>query len=408
MTTSASLTEGLKIPENFKFKTLKDPDVTLWNLACQDVLKRARAQDAQTIASIAQLTGQEDWLADNTRRLAQEILDPTDINTELVKSVLENHVKPLFLTNPHPQLNLSTGRALHRSAGGSMAAQDYYDEQAWKNHPGLANVISWCIRRISQDDYEQAWHLLIPPVMTFLDDHQSPYKLRGVMLVSDLLEKVPVTILKRTGIDQLLIASLFRAIMNIHDNLSPRLIRTTVPVVQRLIDMTTSPDSTERFDQLCNLLGDHIIGAIWVFASRERETIEASMDTLPSVVQALGAGTVRYLKALIPQCIHSIILNELVPRSRSLEVAALRALLSVIQACSPRMHCWKGTIIDGVGKYWVMSCESQEKTKEDEIAYSLVRDIFTELSKACPSVLEDEYPRLLQVEPNLLQSIIAR
>ncbi|KAL5527207.1 hypothetical protein ACEPAG_5998 [Sanghuangporus baumii] len=403
----SSLTKGLKIPENFKSKTLKDRDVTLWNLTCQDVLKRVQAQDAQTIASIAQLTGQEDWLTDDTRRLAQGVLDSTDINIELVKSVLENHVKPLFLTNPHPQLNLSTGRALHRSAGGSMAAQDYYDEQTWKNHPGLANMISWCIRCIPQDDYEQVWHLLIPPVMTFLDDYQSPYKLRGVMLVSDLLEKVPVTILKRTGIDQLLIGSLFRAIMNLHDDLSPRLIRTTVPIILRLIDMTTSPDSAERFDQLCNLLGDHIIGAIWVFASRERETIEASMDILPSIVQPLGIGTVRYVKALIPQCIHSITLDELVPHSRSLEVAALRALLSVIQACSPRIHRWKGTIIEGVGKYWIMNCETQEETKADEMAHSLVRDVFTELSKACPSVLENEYPRLVQMEPNLLQSVIA-
>ncbi|KAL5488230.1 hypothetical protein ACEPAI_6338 [Sanghuangporus weigelae] len=408
MTTSASLTEGLKIPGNFKSKTLNDPDVTLWNLTCQDVLKRVQAEDAQTIASIAELTGHEDWLADDTRRLAQGILDSTDIHIELVRSVLENHVKPLFLTNPHPQLNLSTGRALHRSAGGSMAAQDYYDEQTWKSHPGLANVISWCIQRIPQDDYEQVWHLLVPPVMTFLDDYQSPYKLRGVMLVSDLLEKVPVTILKRTGIDQLLIGSLFRAIMNLHDDLSPQLIRSTVPVILRLIDMTTSPDSAERFDQLCTLLGDHIIGAIWVFASRERETIEASMDILPSIVQSLGIGTVRYVKALIPQCIHSITLNELIPHSRSLEVAALRTLLSVIQACSPRMHRWKGTIIEGVGQYWVMSCEGQEKTKEVEMVYSLVRDIFTALSKACPTVLENEYPRLLQVEPNLLQSIIAR
>ena len=77
-----------------------------------------------------------------------EILDAAEIDTELVKSILESHVKPQFLTNPHPQLNLSTGRALHRIAGGAMASQDYYDEQNWKNRPGLAGVISWCIRSV--------------------------------------------------------------------------------------------------------------------------------------------------------------------------------------------------------------------------------------------------------------------
>lgn len=54
------------------------------------------------------------------------------------------------------------------------------------------------------EGFEQVWHLLVPPVMTFLDDYQSPYKLRGVMLVSDLLEKAPTSLLKRTGIAELL------------------------------------------------------------------------------------------------------------------------------------------------------------------------------------------------------------
>ena len=71
-------------------------------------------------------------------------------------------------------------------------------------------------------------------------------------------------------------------------------------------------------------------------------------------------------QALIPQCIHGITLNEVVPRSKSLEIAALRALLSVIQACQPRMYHWKGTIIEGVGKYWVMTCES-EKTEGEKL-----------------------------------------
>ena len=77
-----------------------------------------------------------------------EFLDSIDVSIELLKSLLENHVKPCFLTNPHPQLNPATGRALNRIAGGHMASQDYYDEQVWKDHLGLSNVVSWCIRHI--------------------------------------------------------------------------------------------------------------------------------------------------------------------------------------------------------------------------------------------------------------------
>lgn len=41
--------------------------------------------------------------------------------------------------------------------------------------------------------------------MTFLDDYQVPYKLIGVQMVNMLLEHVPRDILKRTGVDGLII-----------------------------------------------------------------------------------------------------------------------------------------------------------------------------------------------------------
>ena len=41
--------------------------------------------------------------------------------------------------------------------------------------------------------------------MALIDDYQAAYKLRGALLALDLLENVPVTILKRTGISQLLL-----------------------------------------------------------------------------------------------------------------------------------------------------------------------------------------------------------
>ena len=55
-----------------------------------------------------------------------------------------------------------------------------------------------------REEFESQWHLLIPPIMTFLDDYQAPYKLKGIALVSRLLDRVPVGVLKRTGLVQLL------------------------------------------------------------------------------------------------------------------------------------------------------------------------------------------------------------
>ena len=42
--------------------------------------------------------------------------------------------------------------------------------------------------------------------MTMLDDYEAKYKLRGVKLVSQLLEVSPPDLLRRTGIDSLIMS----------------------------------------------------------------------------------------------------------------------------------------------------------------------------------------------------------
>ena len=84
----------------------------------------------------------------------------------------------------------------------------------------------------------------------------------------------------------------------LHNSETPSLIRATIPASVQLTTMTTPPASSTRFDQLCSLLGDGIIGNIWVYASRDPDTLQASIDVIPEIVRALDIGTTRYLKVI--------------------------------------------------------------------------------------------------------------
>jgi hypothetical protein len=66
----------------------------------------------------------------------------------LLEEILVKHIKPIFRANPHPMLNVESGRKLPRTAGGYAAAQDAYEGQVWKEHPGIGNVLLWCVQRI--------------------------------------------------------------------------------------------------------------------------------------------------------------------------------------------------------------------------------------------------------------------
>lgn len=58
---------------------------------------------------------------------------------------------------------------------------------------------------VAQDrTIERLWHMFVPPIMTYLDDYQAAYKLKGVDLVLHLLKNTPAHLLRRTGMDVLL------------------------------------------------------------------------------------------------------------------------------------------------------------------------------------------------------------
>ena len=196
-----------------------------------------------------------------------------------------------------------------------MAIQDYYEGQIWKKHPGAGNLVRWCIGNIKSEEYESLWYLVVPPAMTLLDDYEAGYKLRGIVIIGEMLERVPGELLKRTGVDGLLftvrplalffhpcnwcldfVQSLKISLTNLHNPLTPSLLLRAIPTLIALITLTTSPGSEVRFNKLCEVLGDGVIGNVWMYAHNEPDSILASVNVLPLLIQALGIGSVRYSK----------------------------------------------------------------------------------------------------------------
>lgn len=74
------------------------------------------------------------------------------------------------------------------------------------------------------------------------------------------------------------------------------MIQVTIPTHLKLIELTTSPGSAERFNKLSALLGEGIIGGVWLYSSDDRRVMLASLKVLVPLVQDLGVGTARFLK----------------------------------------------------------------------------------------------------------------
>ncbi|KAF8264301.1 hypothetical protein EI94DRAFT_1772709 [Lactarius quietus] len=343
-------------------------------------IKQDDVLDSDIVYAFAGFQGDGEWTCD------EMTLTPS---LHLLEEVFTKRIKPIFQANPHPMLNLETGRRLPRTAGGHAAAQDAYDSQIWKAHPGIGNVILWCVRRIDTDAYEQLWYLVVPPMVTLLDDFEARYKLLGIQVVNAMLERVPLSLLNRTGISELTLASLNRALTFLHSPFTPAVLRAAVPAATNLIERTTEYGSEERFSQL-----------VWMYSSEDAGTVEASVDVLPIVVRALGVGAVRYLKALIPQLTHPLHPVPYKKPNIALQLSSLHALGTVMQECAPRIQYWKGTIVEGVAKCWVALWDPK-KVDEEKLRDAL-RDVCTGLYEVAPS----EYVRLLRLDTRYSRDLL--
>ncbi|KAF8529111.1 hypothetical protein BU17DRAFT_80296 [Hysterangium stoloniferum] len=368
-------------------------------------------EDLASIAAIAvSLNNESDLFYQRIARRGLIGATRTDImaqlpspTLEVITCVLSKHVKPCFSKTPHSLLNPSTGRKRSRPAGGPSAILDFYENQEWKAYPGIAALLLWCLNCTEGREYEYIWHLVIPPIMTLLDDYESYYKLDGVKVVCELLNHAPPELLKRTGVDGLLMTSLKTALLHLHSPLTPQIILAAVPAHLQLINLTTASGSKVRFDQLCTLLGEGIIGGIWMYAYQEWETLEASMVAARDVVRNLGVGTTRYLKALVSQLMLNIAsLSQ--QHQLSMQLASLGLLEVIICVCKSRIDNWTGLILGGVARLWVNLEDSDFVNKQD--VQRAIQKVTYVLGEACPSVVLNEYDRLLTCDSSMFQGLL--
>jgi len=182
--------------------------------------------------------------------------------------------------------------------------QGYCKEQMWKNYPGIWSVTAWVVKNISisscvtsrnsidstvalvhcvqPDGYEDIWPLLIPPMMTHLDDYQAEHKLEGVRIVSLMLHTIPQRTLLRTGVHELIFSvcfpfyhqmwilqlskSLKTGLSHLSDPETLTLVRVIISTWLDLALKVDESNSLELFDHLSALVGTGIIEGIWIYS----------------------------------------------------------------------------------------------------------------------------------------------
>ncbi|KAI9851857.1 MAG: hypothetical protein M1838_002573 [Thelocarpon superellum] len=119
----------------------------------------------------------------------------------LVEHILRDQMRPLFLHSATPAVTPAGRKAMTPMR---RAHEDITSEtvsKAWKHSRiYMLTVLRWALSNLNAKDIESNWPLLIPPILTLLDDTAAPMKAKGCALLTELLSRTSPSLLARTGL----------------------------------------------------------------------------------------------------------------------------------------------------------------------------------------------------------------
>lgn len=247
---------------------------------------------------------------------------------------------------------------------------------------------------------EQHFPLLIPAILSFIDDENIAYKAAGCRLLEVALrplEQAGSDILRRTNLDSVFQDALSHCLLSI-PTITPEkesvyllsfaypaiftVIRTRFSAVTKYQQCPDKPlntkskadlekDSQLRIESLSRLVRHHIISS-YLHTSSPRPTEDTSISSYPhpslstlllkqlaEAVTSLEIEAAKYLQDIVP-LLSSTLTNPFGLAYVPLLIAASQCYQSVILNCWPRLSRWRGDILAGICTCWLRLCDEKE------------------------------------------------
>jgi len=132
-----------------------------------------------------------------------------ELTSALLQHFLSLTIRPAFT-----QKSATASKSLGITANGrkdtttalpqKVTAEDFDDtkQKPWKSsqNPEILSLLAWCINSLTPSTTERFWPLILPPVLTLLDDWEVRYKTLGARYLCRLLLVTPRALLEKTGL----------------------------------------------------------------------------------------------------------------------------------------------------------------------------------------------------------------
>ncbi|EZG06677.1 hypothetical protein H106_03815 [Trichophyton rubrum CBS 735.88] len=365
------------------------------------------------LSSLAMFSSSSDpWTTVEGAQMATDLLQRYEIKLReegkfgtIIEGMLRRKVKPAFSKTKTPAITSAGRKDMHPIPKPSFDPTLFdTGTKPWKFKEGyIVSVLNWIVQQYQNTDHsmiEQHFPLLIPAILSFIDDENIAYKAAGCHLLEVALRPLEQTgsdILRRTNLDSVFQDALSHCLLSI-PTITPEkesvyllsfaypaiftVIRTRFSAVTKYQGYSDKPLSTKskadlekdsqlRIESLSRLVRHHIISS-YLHTSSPRPTEDTSISSYPhpslstlllkqlaEAVTSLEIEAAKYLQDIVP-LLSSTLTNPFGLAYLPLLIASSQCYQSVILNCWPRLSRWRGDILAGICTCWLRLCDEKE------------------------------------------------
>ncbi|KAF3148860.1 hypothetical protein TWF569_005346 [Orbilia oligospora] len=306
-----------------------------------------------------------EWTTEETTQVCDGLIDTYGSmlasDDVIIEFMLKNTIKPLFGRGPGTITD--QGRKAMRVPQAKAAVFSFSDEKPWrKDRPEALCILNYAVANLKRESLEQNWHLVIPPILTTLDEGDILSKAHACEILDRVIRSVGHDFLTRTGL-----GSVFEEAISPCLHFLPPLtpinhsIRSFRAGVAALMGLAThryaGVDDGMWYKAIDKILRDGPFNGM-TYAGENVRMIEVFLEETSIIVGALGISSVKHLSKLIPFCTEPMT-SPFVSTYPEAALAAAGTLVEVTRNCWPRMSGYNNEILKATVFCWIRVYEEE-------------------------------------------------
>ncbi|RHZ81237.1 hypothetical protein Glove_122g106 [Diversispora epigaea] len=282
-----------------------------------------------------------------------------------LSEILENSVKPIFLKHSKIHTEKREGKTF------SKRVLNYGENDLWRGEISHAvYILCWCVLLMKGSEIESTIGLIIPPILSLIDDYDIRFKTQGVIMLNHLLKKVKKPeIIQRSGLSDVFYDALLNCLSYQQEIIHVSLLQSSYSAIIELISTVESMESESRYLKYEKILSQHIIKG-FIYAGDKLVIKQVLLDQVIPLVNELGIIVVKYLKDLIKHLCSTLEIPLIVSNRDeilNLHLTASKGIEKLITKCWPRISQYEGVILKSIAtSYYNINNLNQFKQSEQK------------------------------------------